>query len=109
LAAENRALHKGVRWHDLITSTVEFAAERWPQRPLAAALKVEREAMELADDPGDITEAADVLITICSWLNATGHSADEMFAAVEAKMRTNKARDWERRTDGAFQHVEVER
>ena len=108
LAAENRALHKGVRWHDLITSTVEFAAERWPQRPLAAARKVEREAWEFAADPTDITEAADVLITVCSWLAATGHSADELHAAVESKMHVNRARAWERRGDGSFQHVEVE-
>lgn len=107
LAAENRALHKGARWHDLISSTVEFAAENWPQTPRSAAVKVFYEAQEIVDDPQDITEAADVLITVCSWLNATRHTADELFAAVESKMHVNRARAWERRGDGSYQHIEV--
>jgi len=74
------------------------------QGPLPCAIKCRIEAEEFVDNPS-IDEAADVLITILSWCGQVGHTADDLLAAAEAKMRKNRARKWLLLEDGTYQHV----
>lgn len=76
------------------------------QDAYSAAVKISNEAEELMDNPHAIAEAADVLITLMSWLVAARYSPQALIAAAEAKMRINHARTWAKQSNGTFQHVE---
>ena len=80
--------------------------ERYEGEHGAFALKMAEEASELANDPDDLEEAADVLITMLGWLDAKGLTWSDLLSMAMIKMAINEERVWERREDGTWQHVE---
>lgn len=96
---------------DLVRLTNDVAllmGTRFPDHTVdACAIKCATEAQEFAANPNDITEAADVLITLLAWLHVNKVSVHHFLDAAERKMRVNFARTWERQPDGTYQHVEV--
>jgi len=70
-----------------------------------AHLKVEKEAIEYADDPS-LEEAADVFISLVGSMHHQGWTTVDLVAAVQAKMEINEKRTWVQLDDGTYQHVE---
>lgn len=87
----------------LAARQTQFMRDYFPDHNVAACgLKVAHEAIEVAVDPTDIGEQADVVITLLSLLSITGRSADELLDAVDAKITKNEARDWVQNPDGTY-------
>ncbi len=69
-----------------------------------AHLKLAHEAQELAAEPGQLIELADVLICAAALMLRNGWTAEQVNASIEQKTAINKARTWERMPDGTWQH-----
>lgn len=69
-----------------------------------AHLKLAHEAQELAAEPGQLIELADVLICAAALMLRNGWTAEQVNAAIEEKTAINRARTWERMPDGTWQH-----
>ena len=83
-----------------------FMREVFPGQSVeACAIKCATEAAELAENPHDLVEAADVLITLLSWCEASGNPVANLINAARRKVEINKARTWVEQADGTFQHV----
>jgi len=86
-------------WTTWFRSTLQGAT------PQTCATKLALEAVELAQDPEDLDEAADVLIVLASWCEFSGNSFEDLLDAADNKMLVNAGRDWERQPDGTYQHT----
>lgn len=91
----------------LVEMVQQFRDQHFPEQAAkSAAAKVVNEALELENNPGDRVEAADVLITLISWCEASGIVFnDELIEVAIAKMVVNRARKWQIQPDGTAQHV----
>lgn len=72
-----------------------------------AHLKVEKEAIEYADEPS-LEEAADVFIALVGSLHSKGWTTYDLAVAVQEKMTVNEQRTWAKQNDGTYQHVKEE-
>jgi hypothetical protein len=79
--------------------------EGYPGEHRAFARKAVEEAQELADEPDDLTEAADLLIVLLGYLTGRGLLFVELLDAANDKMTINEKRQWERMPNGAWKHV----
>lgn len=68
--------------------------------------KLAHEAQELASEPEQLSELADVLICAAGLMLRNGWTVEQVNAAVEQKTSVNAARVWERAPDGTWQHRE---
>lgn len=69
-----------------------------------AHLKVEKEAVEFADEPS-LEEAADVFIALLGACFHRGWSATQLAVAALDKIEVNRGRTWVRQPDGTYQHA----
>lgn len=69
-----------------------------------AHIKVEKEAIEFADEPS-LEEAADVIIAVLGACYHRGWTRHDIAVAMIQKLTVNRNRKWERQTDGTYQHV----
>lgn len=70
-----------------------------------AHLKTAEEANELADNPDDIVEWADVAICLVAVAMDKRWSVDELTAAISGKNTRNARRTWARGPEGTYRHV----
>lgn len=68
-----------------------------------AHIKVEKEAIEFADEPS-LEEAADVYISLLGAMYQRGWTPLDLAVAVQMKMEVNEQRSWVRLDDGTYQH-----
>jgi hypothetical protein len=70
-----------------------------------------KEAGELAAEPGDLMEQADVLILLLQVCHKQGVSGSELLRNAFTKVEINEKRDWpkEPAEDGTFQHTKESR
>ncbi len=100
----------GNRLHQLASTVEEWsrktfgpATARGPQGPTAHLIK---EANELAADPYDIKEAADLLILLIDLNWRAGRTIEQLLIAAINKMKENQKRQWQKPgPDGAIEHV----
>ena len=86
------------KWH------ASLRASGGPDLTEFAHLKLAHEAQELAVEPGQLIELADVLICAAALVLRNGWTAEQVNAAIEQKTEINRARTWERMPDGTWQH-----
>jgi predicted house-cleaning noncanonical NTP pyrophosphatase (MazG superfamily) len=70
-----------------------------------AHVKLSHEAQELAEDPTDLYELADVLMCVAGIMIRNKWSAEQVNVAINQKIEINKARTWKRLNDGTWQHA----
>ena len=84
------------------------------QSPLSAARKIRDESEELVREEellangngeGSDFEAADVLITLLGWCEATGTAVVDVVLDAHLKMDVNDKRKWQLNADGTASHV----
>lgn len=87
---------------EIAQSVVDWADEVFPERtPEGTITKLTEELMELAENPMDGWEIADVLILVFDLCDMLGFDPAKL---VYNKMRVNRSREWELK-DGVFKHV----
>ena len=80
---------------DLACQIIEWQAVTFPTVTAAASVEhLQREARELAADPTDAEEAADVFLMLLSAVERAGIGLDGFRRAVADKLAKNKARIW---------------
>ncbi len=80
---------------DLAGQVVAWQAVTFPTVTAAASVEhLQREARELAADPTDAEEAADVFLMLLSAVERAGIGLDGFRRAVADKLAKNKARVW---------------
>lgn len=63
-------------------------------RLLGLIAHIRKECDELESDPSDIEEVCDVIILALELAWRSGHTFDQLAAALEAKQAKNRARSW---------------
>lgn len=80
-----------------------FGANRTAQGP---ANHLVREANELAANPNDIVELADVFFLAFDIMRCNKWTFDDILVALEDKLTVNMSRDWKKPdVDGVCEHV----
>ena len=82
--------------------------DQFPERtPHSVATHLAKEAGELAKEPTNITEAADVLMLFTGLMRENGWSLGDVAVAIEHKLMVNKQRAWgQPDADGVVEHLE---
>lgn len=93
--------------HDLVREVLAWQAQQFPERTAhSIATHLAEEAAELARDPYNAKETADVFMLYVALLHFTGLYLDR---AVALKLEENKARTWEKPDkDGVVRHIKEE-
>lgn len=68
--------------------------------PIGPLKHLSKEALESADDVGDLSEWADMQFLLWDAQRRAGISDGEITAAMEEKLKVNMARDWPEPKDG---------
>ncbi|ELA5611361.1 DUF550 domain-containing protein [Escherichia coli] len=68
--------------------------------PIGPLKHLSKEALEAADDVGDLSEWADMQFLLWDAQRRAGISDAEITAAMEAKLKVNMARQWPEPKDG---------
>lgn len=68
--------------------------------PIGPLKHLSKEALEAADDVGDLSEWADMQFLLWDAQRRAGISDGEITAAMEEKLKVNMARDWPEPKDG---------
>lgn len=63
-----------------------------------------KEAIEAAENPGDLSEWADIQLLLWDAMRREGITDDQLIAAVEEKLEINKKRSWPEPKDGEPRH-----
>lgn len=80
---------------DLARQIIDWQAVTFPTVTAAASAEhLQREARELAANPADAEEAADVFLMLLSTVERAGVGLDSFRQAVADKLAKNKARTW---------------
>lgn len=99
---------------EFIESQIVFSARTFGpgQRLEGVTAHIEKEVAEVRDTGGnDVSEWADIVILALDGAWRSGHSAEEICQALQAKLAKNKARkwpDWRTAGPGPIEHVREE-
>lgn len=92
--------------HQHDASIRNFGPEQTPDGVLD---HIRKELDEIAQNPGDITEWADLLLLAFDGAMRAGHKPQQIIDAIKAKQAANEAREWPdwrtRDPDKAIEHV----
>lgn len=84
----------------------DMAARKFPDCPPAThLLKLRHEAQEAIDDPGDIREYADCLISLLAAAHKEGIPLHMLLEAADLKLQIIDLLQFEKREDGAYQPI----
>jgi len=81
---------------------------RWAESTFAGEtsqekiLKLKKEADEVAADPTDLVEYADVGLLLLQILTRHGFTVEQWATAMENKSRINRTRQWQKQSDGTY-------
>jgi hypothetical protein len=80
----------------------------WERGPIGALKHLSKEALEAAENVGDLEEYADCLLLLFDATRRAGFSLDELLTAAFLKLDKNKKRQWQKPTAGdqPIEHVE---
>lgn len=85
----------------------KFAKETFPDAgPVEHLRKLVQEAEEAIDEPTDIEEYADCLLTIFGAASKAGFSYSQLLCEANAKLGKVQTRKWKRNSDGTYQHID---
>ena len=68
--------------------------------PVGPLKHLSKEALEAADDPGDLSEWADMQFLLWDAQRRAGITDEQITAALEKKLKVNMARQWPEPKDG---------
>jgi predicted house-cleaning noncanonical NTP pyrophosphatase (MazG superfamily) len=83
----------------------ELKKDNGPNLTEFAHIKLSHEAKELAENPSDIIELADILMCVAGVMIQNNWTSEQVNAAIDQKIEINKARFWVRLDDGTWQHA----
>jgi len=92
---------------ELYTLMGKFAKETFPDAgPVEHLRKLVQEAEEAIDDPANIEEYADCLLTIFGAAAKANFFYKELLQAAQEKLGKVQKRKWKRNSDGTYQHID---
>ncbi len=83
----------------------ELKKDNGPNLTEFAHIKLSHEAQELAEDPTDLHEMADVLMCVAGIMIRNNWTAEQVNVAIDQKLKINLARTWKRLDDGTWRHA----
>jgi hypothetical protein len=90
---------------EVFAAAATLGRELFGSTPAGQARKLQEEAGEWADAPGDLEEMADCLLALVIGVAASGHTADDLLEAARAKIALCRRRKWVETEAGVFRHV----
>lgn len=97
-------------WQDRQDGIFAWSSKTFPTATVQTSLAhLQREVVELREDPHDLTEWADCLILLMDAATHVGFDMQDLAKAVDAKMLINRQRKWgPPDEDGVCSHIEAE-
>lgn len=91
----------------LYTEMGEFARATFPDAgSVEHLLKLKKETDEAISAPHDSIEYADCLLCLFGAAHKAGFTYERLLSVAKAKLGVLKEREWEKKPDGTYQHIE---